>query len=61
METRLVEGTDLSLLEQVRAAARTLETLGANRALLERLPKEERNRLHKAIAGVHEPDRAATG
>src|SRR5688500_4023335 len=59
MDTQLLANPDLALLDQVRAATRTLETLGADRALLERLPKEERNRLHKAIAAVHEPDSAA--
>src|SRR5688500_12898396 len=59
MDTQLLANPDLAPLARARAATRTLETLGADRALLERLPKEERNRLHKAIAAVHEPDSAA--
>jgi len=37
----------------------TLETLGADWALLDQLPPEERARLLKAVAALHNPDRAA--
>jgi NAD(P)-dependent dehydrogenase (short-subunit alcohol dehydrogenase family) len=59
MDTELAESTDLALLERVRAATLTLETLGGDWTLLERLPKDERNRLHKAVASLHEPDPVA--
>jgi NAD(P)-dependent dehydrogenase (short-subunit alcohol dehydrogenase family) len=59
MDTPVAAHQDMDLLERVRAAVRTLEALGADWALLERLPKEERNRLHKALAGLQEPDPVA--
>ncbi|HVJ10290.1 MAG TPA: SDR family NAD(P)-dependent oxidoreductase, partial [Burkholderiales bacterium] len=37
----------------------TLETLGSDWALLDRLPAEERARLLKAVAALHNPDRVA--
>jgi NAD(P)-dependent dehydrogenase (short-subunit alcohol dehydrogenase family) len=37
----------------------TLETLGADWALLDQLPPEERARLLKAVAALHNPDRVA--
>ncbi|HYD56567.1 MAG TPA: SDR family oxidoreductase [Burkholderiales bacterium] len=47
------------LLERVRDAIGTLEALGSDWALLDRLPKEDRNRLHQALARLHEPDPVA--
>ena len=37
----------------------TLETLGSDWALLDQLPAEERARLLKAVAALHNPDRVA--
>src|SRR6185369_10442843 len=48
--------TDAALEERVRRASATLEEIGADWTLLERLPTAERDRLHKAVARLHEPD-----
>ncbi len=48
-----------TLLERVRAAIGTLESIGADWTLLEQLPAQDRERLHKAIAAVHDPDPVA--
>src|SRR6185436_5585628 len=48
---------DLALLERVRAVVDTLESLGGDWTLLDRLPPEDRERLHKAVAALHNPDR----
>lgn len=44
------------LLKEVRAASLLLETVAANRGLLEHLPDDDRQRLHQAIARVYNPD-----
>ncbi len=44
------------LLKEVRAASLLLETVAANRGLLEHLPDDDRQRLHQAIAQVYNPD-----
>jgi NAD(P)-dependent dehydrogenase (short-subunit alcohol dehydrogenase family) len=48
-----------SLAARVRAAVAVLESLGADWSQLERLPPEDRERLHRALARLTEPDRAA--
>jgi NAD(P)-dependent dehydrogenase (short-subunit alcohol dehydrogenase family) len=47
---------DVSLPEQVEATIALLEAIAADRALLDHLPLAERQRLHRAIAQVHQPD-----
>jgi NAD(P)-dependent dehydrogenase (short-subunit alcohol dehydrogenase family) len=47
------------LLASIRAATEALEALGANWALLDLLPPEERERLLRAVAALHNPDRIA--
>ena len=44
-------------LERVRAAAKALEEIGADWTLLDQLAPEDRERLHKAVAALHNPDR----
>jgi 3-oxoacyl-ACP reductase-like protein len=48
--------SDLALLGNVRRATDVLETLAADWGLLERLPAEIRERLHRAVARVHNPE-----
>jgi NAD(P)-dependent dehydrogenase (short-subunit alcohol dehydrogenase family) len=48
-----------NLRATLRAATELLEAMGANWALLELLPPEERARLLKAVAALHNPDRVA--
>jgi NAD(P)-dependent dehydrogenase (short-subunit alcohol dehydrogenase family) len=50
---------DVSLLEQLRSATALLESVAADRTLLDRLPAEDRRRLHQAVAAVYHPDPAA--
>ena len=50
------DNADLALLERLRAAADLLEAVAADRALLERLPADDRQRLHQAVARVYHPD-----
>jgi NAD(P)-dependent dehydrogenase (short-subunit alcohol dehydrogenase family) len=47
---------DSTLLQQVRTVVELLELIGADWKLLDRLPAEERERLHKAVAQIQEPD-----
>jgi NAD(P)-dependent dehydrogenase (short-subunit alcohol dehydrogenase family) len=47
---------DSPLDERVRAATELLEAIAADRRLLDRLPVEERQRLHLAIAKAFHPD-----
>ena len=47
------------LLDQVRAATELLEAIDTDRTLLDRLPAEDRQRLHLAIAQVYHPDPVA--
>lgn len=49
---------DVDLLEQLRAATSLLESVAADRTLLEGLPAEDRQRLHQAVAAVYHPDPA---
>jgi NAD(P)-dependent dehydrogenase (short-subunit alcohol dehydrogenase family) len=53
------DDADLALLERLRAAAELLESVAADRALLERLPADDRQRLHQAVARVYHPDPVA--
>jgi NAD(P)-dependent dehydrogenase (short-subunit alcohol dehydrogenase family) len=44
-------------LDRIRAAIEILESIGLDWTLLDRLPAPERERLQKAVAAVHNPDR----
>jgi NAD(P)-dependent dehydrogenase (short-subunit alcohol dehydrogenase family) len=48
-----------ALLDQVRAAAELLETIDANRRLLDDVPEADRKRLHLAVAQFYDPDPVA--
>ena len=48
-----------TLLRQVRTVVELLELIAADWKLLDRLPAQERERLHKAVAQIQEPDPAA--
>jgi NAD(P)-dependent dehydrogenase (short-subunit alcohol dehydrogenase family) len=50
---------DLALLARLRSAAELLELIDADRTLLDRLPVQDRERLHQAIAQVYNPDPVA--
>jgi len=45
-----------ALLDQVRSATELLESIAADRAVLRPVPADERERLHRAIAEVYNPD-----
>ncbi|MDZ4802995.1 MAG: SDR family oxidoreductase [Bryobacteraceae bacterium] len=47
------------LLDRLRSAADLLEAVARDRSLLEGMPTEDRERLHRAVAEVHNPDPAA--
>ncbi len=53
------DDTSLALLERLRAATDLLETIAADRQLLDLLPAADRARLHQAVAQVYHPDPAA--
>ncbi len=53
------DAADPALLERLRAAAELLEAVASDRALLDRLPDEDRKRLHQAVARVYHPDPVA--
>ncbi|WP_238530878.1 SDR family oxidoreductase [Rhodanobacter sp. IGA1.0] len=53
------EDTDARLLERLREAAELLESVAADRELLDRLPADDRQRLHQAVAQVYHPDPVA--
>ena len=55
-DSKANDTSDLALLGHVRRATEVLETLAADWGLLERLPAEIRERLHRAVARVHSPD-----
>ncbi|MBC7928413.1 MAG: SDR family oxidoreductase [Bryobacteraceae bacterium] len=48
--------TELTLLDRLRAATAFLESIAADRALLEDLPLPDKDRLHRAVAQVYNPD-----
>jgi NAD(P)-dependent dehydrogenase (short-subunit alcohol dehydrogenase family) len=54
--TAAADPSDFALLQRVRSATELLEQIGADWPLLSRLPAQDRDRLHKAVARVHEPD-----
>lgn len=47
---------DTALLEQLRAAAQLLESVAADRLMLDSLPADDRQRLYQAVAQVYHPD-----
>jgi NAD(P)-dependent dehydrogenase (short-subunit alcohol dehydrogenase family) len=47
---------DASLPERLRIALELLESIVADRTLLDQLPADERRRLHQAVAHVYHPD-----
>jgi len=53
------DDTDTALLKRLRAAAELLESVAADRELLDRLPADDRQRLHQAVASVYHPDPGA--
>ena len=57
--TLLPEALYTSLLERLRHAAELLESIDADRTLLDHLPAEDRERLHRAVAQMYNPDPAA--
>ncbi|WP_108472821.1 SDR family NAD(P)-dependent oxidoreductase [Rhodanobacter thiooxydans] len=57
--TPLPDDADAALLERLRAAAELLESVAADRQLLDRLPAGDRQRLHQAVAQVYHPDPVA--
>ena len=59
MTSKPPDRTDLSLLESVRSAAELLESIEANRGLLDELPEQDRQRLHLAVAQLYNPDPVA--
>jgi hypothetical protein len=52
----LAETTDREFLEGLRFATELLESIACNRAILGRAPTRDRERLHRAIAEVYNPD-----
>jgi len=55
----LADTTDDVLLDRLRFATEVLESIAFNRAILGRAPKTDRERLHRAIAEVYNPDPVA--
>ncbi|NMW25377.1 oxidoreductase, partial [Rhodanobacter denitrificans] len=53
------DDADTALLERLRAAAELLESVAADRQLLDQLPAADRQRLHQAVARVYHPDPVA--
>jgi NAD(P)-dependent dehydrogenase (short-subunit alcohol dehydrogenase family) len=54
-----VETADQTLLESLRSAAELLERMAADRALLNQLPAQDRERLIRAVAELYNPDKLA--
>jgi NAD(P)-dependent dehydrogenase (short-subunit alcohol dehydrogenase family) len=54
--TSPADNADLALLERLRATTELLESIADDRLLLERMPAEDRERLHQAVARVYNPD-----
>src|SRR5258706_7013479 len=50
---------EIVLLERVRAATDVLEMMAGDWSVFDRLPRVDRERLHRAIAGVQNPDPVA--
>ncbi|KRE87198.1 oxidoreductase [Rhodanobacter sp. Soil772] len=57
--TPLPDNADTALLERLRTAAALLESVAADRQLLDQLPADDRQRLHQAVAQVYHPDPVA--
>ena len=53
------DDADLALQERLHAALALLESVAADRQLLDRLPAHDRERLHQAVAQVYHPDPVA--
>ena len=53
------EAWQLELLQRMRAATALLEQVAADKNLLASLPSTDRDRLHQAVARVHDPDHVA--
>ncbi len=47
---------DHALVERLRSATELLEAIGFNRAILQGIPAEDRERFHRALAEVYNPD-----
>jgi len=56
---RTQENDEPALLERLRHAAELLELLDADRGLLDQLPAEDRQRLHRAVAQLYDSDPVA--
>jgi len=56
---RINTAEEIDLVDRVRAATDVLEILAGDWSVFNRLPRGDRERLHRAIAGVHDPDPAA--
>ncbi|MDP9322105.1 MAG: SDR family oxidoreductase [Acidobacteriota bacterium] len=54
MQINTVDG--IGLLERVQAATEVLDTIAGDWSVLDRLPRTDRERLHRAVARVHNPD-----
>ncbi|MEO8129026.1 MAG: SDR family NAD(P)-dependent oxidoreductase [Bryobacteraceae bacterium] len=54
-----LDQAELTLLERLRAAAELLELIDSDRRLLDRLPAEDRDRFHQAVAQIYNPDPVA--
>ncbi len=57
--TPSTDDADTALLERLRAAAELLESVAADRQLLDALPADDRQRLHQAVAQMYHPDPGA--
>ena len=53
------DNAERALLERLRATTELLESIADDRLLLDRLPAEDRERLHQAVARVYHPDPVA--
>ena len=54
--TENLQPADRAFQERLRAAIDLLESIAADRPLLDRMPEKERERLHQAVAKVYHPD-----
>jgi NAD(P)-dependent dehydrogenase (short-subunit alcohol dehydrogenase family) len=55
----ILECLDTALLQRLRQAVELLEMMDAERGLLAQMPADERERLHRAVAQLYEPDPVA--
>jgi NAD(P)-dependent dehydrogenase (short-subunit alcohol dehydrogenase family) len=53
------DALDPALLKRLREATELLESIAGERAVLGRVPTQDRERFHRAIAGVYNPDPVA--